>query len=142
MSFFDSVPLAPPDPILGLTDAYLADPRENKVNLGVGYYKDEMLRTPILECVKRAEKILLESEPNKEYLSIEGHKAFIEKVGEMLFGELFGKKSGEGLPGFRRSGGPERSRSEGLFLKRSSIILYLFPRPLGPITAEFFPDAV
>ena len=45
MSFFQRVPLAPPDPILGLTAAFQSDPRKDKVNLGVGLYKSEDLTT-------------------------------------------------------------------------------------------------
>ena len=48
MSHFASVEMAPGDPILGLTEAYLADPRPNKVNLGVGIYVDEQGRIPLL----------------------------------------------------------------------------------------------
>lgn len=117
MPFFERVPLAPPDPILGLTAAYLADPRENKVNLGVGYYKDELLRTPILSCVKEVERVLLESEPNKEYLPIEGHKAFIEKVGETVFGERFWKKERQRIAGFQTIGGTGALKIGGTFCK-------------------------
>ncbi len=117
MPFFERVPLAPPDPILGLTAAYLADPRENKVNLGVGYYRDEMLRTPILQCVKQAEKIFLESEPNKEYLPIEGHGALIDKVGELVFGESFWGKERGRIAGFQTIGGTGALKIAGTFCK-------------------------
>src|SRR5579862_4665028 len=115
MPFFEHVPLAPPDPILGLTAAYFADPRENKVNLGVGYYKDEMLRTPIMQCVKQAERVLLESEPNKEYLPIDGHKTFIEKVAEMVFGEEIWKKELRSIAGFQTIGGTGAMKIGGTF---------------------------
>ena len=48
MSFFASVEMAPGDPILGLTETYLADPRPGKINLGVGIYVDEQGRIPLL----------------------------------------------------------------------------------------------
>ena len=57
---FDSLPLAPPDPILGLGEAFKSDPRPGKINLSVGVYKDEQGGTPILSCVKEAERRLLE----------------------------------------------------------------------------------
>ena len=55
---FEKVTQAPADPILGLTEEFRNDPRTNKINLGVGIYKDEAGATPILNCVKKAEKIL------------------------------------------------------------------------------------
>ncbi|AZG73324.1 amino acid aminotransferase [Shewanella livingstonensis] len=84
---FSQVTLAPADPILGLTDAFKADVRPHKVNLGVGIYKDEAGQTPILSCVKKAEAILLETEKSKNYLGIEGVQAYNQAVQKLLFGE-------------------------------------------------------
>ncbi len=84
---FDTLPLAPPDPILGLGEAFKNDPREGKINLSVGVYKDELGATPILACVKEAERRLLEREQSKGYLSIEGLAEYDARVQELLFGE-------------------------------------------------------
>jgi aspartate aminotransferase len=84
---FDSLPLAPPDSILGLMEAFKADPNPRKINLSVGVYKDEQGQTPVLASVKEAERRLLESEKSKGYLSIEGHPQFAAAVQEMLFGK-------------------------------------------------------
>ena len=68
MKLFDRVELAPADPILGLTEAFVADQRPEKVNLGVGVYLDETGKLPLLECVRTAEqRIAAESKP-KGYL--------------------------------------------------------------------------
>ena len=83
---FSQVTLAPADPILGLTDAFKADTRSHKVNLGVGIYKDEAGQTPILSSVKKAEAMLLETEKTKNYLGIEGVQAYNQVVQELLFG--------------------------------------------------------
>jgi aromatic-amino-acid transaminase len=83
---FSQVTLAPADPILGLTDAFKADARPHKVNLGVGIYKDEAGQTPILSSVKKAEAILLETEKTKNYLGIEGVQAYNQVVQDLLFG--------------------------------------------------------
>ncbi len=56
-----AVELAPRDPILGVTEAYNADPNPRKVNLGVGVYCDESGKVPLLECVKRAEREMLDA---------------------------------------------------------------------------------
>lgn len=83
---FSQVVLAPADPILGLTDTFKADPRPDKVNLGVGIYKDEAGQTPVLPSVKKAEALLLEQEKTKNYLGIEGVQAYNRVVQELLFG--------------------------------------------------------
>ena len=48
-----AVEMAPRDPILGVTEAFVADPNPNKVNLGVGVYYDDNGKVPLLECVRR-----------------------------------------------------------------------------------------
>ena len=83
---FSQVELAPADPILGLTDAFKADTREGKVNLGVGIYKDESGKTPILKAVKLAEEKLLATEKSKSYLGMEGVEAYNRAVQTLLFG--------------------------------------------------------
>lgn len=83
---FEKVQAAPADPILGLTDAYKSDERDNKVNLGVGVYKDTHGATPILATVKKAEALLVEKEVSKTYLSIEGTPAYNQAVQQLMFG--------------------------------------------------------
>ena len=78
---------APADSILGLTEAFRNDPNPQKVNLGVGVYKDDAGKTPILACVKAAEKILLERETTKSYLPISGDPVYAACVQKLLFGE-------------------------------------------------------
>ncbi len=82
---FEFLPIAPPDSILGLSDAFTSDPRTNKINLTVGVYKDEQGRTPILATVKKAEEILLRTETSKGYMPIEGHPGYLKAVVEMVF---------------------------------------------------------
>ncbi|WP_432453121.1 MULTISPECIES: amino acid aminotransferase [unclassified Agarivorans] len=84
---FERVSAAAADPILGLTEAFKADPRPNKINLGVGIYKNEAGATPVLKTVKIAEQKLLETESSKSYLSIEGNPAYGLEVQKLLFGE-------------------------------------------------------
>jgi aspartate/tyrosine/aromatic aminotransferase len=83
---FEHLPVAPPDSILGLSDAFAKDPRASKINLTVGVYKDEQGRTPILATVKKAEEILLRSETSKGYMPIEGHPEYLKAVVSLLFG--------------------------------------------------------
>ena len=120
MSFFDRVPLAPPDSILGLTATFLKDPRKNKVNLGVGLYKTEDLRTPVLESVKAAEEALLKSENTKEYLPIDGDPLFLEKMGELVFGEAKWSKEKERIAAAQTVGGTCALKIGGAFLKEEA----------------------
>jgi aromatic-amino-acid transaminase len=78
--------MAPGDPILGITEAYVADKNPKKVNLGVGVYTDDDGKVPVLECVKRAEAERARSGAPKSYLPIDGLKAYDAAVQELVFG--------------------------------------------------------
>lgn len=86
LAMFSTLPLAPPDAILGLTEAFKKDPHPEKINLGVGVYEDENGVTPVLECVKQAEQRLLAEESSKNYLGIAGLAEYDRAVLELLFG--------------------------------------------------------
>jgi aromatic-amino-acid transaminase len=79
--------MAARDPILGLTEAFVADPRPNKVNLGVGVYYDDDGRVPLLEAVRRAEALRLEKAPARGYLPIDGLAQYNQSVQALLFGK-------------------------------------------------------
>ncbi|MBI1249514.1 aminotransferase class I/II-fold pyridoxal phosphate-dependent enzyme [bacterium] len=83
---FQQVQTAPPDAILGLNEAFRNDPNPEKINLSVGVYKDEQGVTPVLKCVKEAEKRLLEGETTKSYLPIDGRPGYNKAVRELMFG--------------------------------------------------------
>jgi aromatic-amino-acid transaminase len=78
--------MAPRDPILGLTEAFNADPNPRKVNLGVGVYYDDGGKVPLLECVGRAESMLLAQPAPRAYLPIDGLPAYDRAVRELVFG--------------------------------------------------------
>ncbi len=84
---FESIPMAKPDAILGLTEAFKKDPNPKKINLSVGVYKDNTGNTPIFASVKKAEERLLATEKSKSYLSIEGSKEYGDAVQGLLFGQ-------------------------------------------------------
>jgi aromatic-amino-acid transaminase len=86
-AIFDGVQLAPRDPILGLTEAFAADSRPNKVNLGVGVYCDDMGKIPVLRAIREAERARIESASPRGYLPIEGIAAYDAAVQRLLFGE-------------------------------------------------------
>ena len=85
-SLFATVEMAPRDPILGLTEAFNADQRTHKVNLGVGVYCDDTGRIPLLAAVREAEQARITSAPARGYLPIAGFAAFNQSVQQLLFG--------------------------------------------------------
>ncbi|MDG2960340.1 aspartate/tyrosine/aromatic aminotransferase [Bisgaard Taxon 10/6] len=83
---FENIKAAPADPILGLGEAFKAETRPQKINLGIGVYKDAQGFTPIMKAVKAAETRLLEKENSKNYLSIDGVQEFNALTQALLFG--------------------------------------------------------
>ncbi len=86
-SIFADVELAPRDPILGLNEAFNADTRANKVNLGVGVYYDDNGKIPLLAAVRQAEEARVATHPPRGYQPIEGGGAYNTAVQDMLFGK-------------------------------------------------------
>lgn len=87
MSLFTPVEMAPRDPILGLNEAFNADPRKEKINLGVGVYFDEDGKIPLLKAVARAEEFRQQAMAPRGYLPIEGIAAYDNAVQKLLFGQ-------------------------------------------------------
>ncbi|AFY20662.1 amino acid aminotransferase [Pseudomonas sp. QLc11A] len=86
MSLFSAVEMAPRDPILGLNEAFNADTRTSKVNLGVGVYCNEEGRIPLLRAVVEAETIRAAQHVSRGYLPIDGIAAYDQAVQKLLFG--------------------------------------------------------
>lgn len=84
---FEVLPKLPADPILGLSAAFREDNNSNKIDLGVGVYKDEQGRTPILSSVAKAQKILLNTEDSKTYITPQGVQGYIDGMLELLLGK-------------------------------------------------------
>ncbi|KPA88852.1 MULTISPECIES: amino acid aminotransferase [Pseudomonas] len=87
MSLFSAVEMAPRDPILGLNEAFNADTRTDKVNLGVGVYCDESGKIPLLRAVVEAETQRAAQHASRGYLPIDGIAAYDKAVQTLLFGE-------------------------------------------------------
>ena len=86
MSLFASVEMTPGDPILGLTEAFVADTRPGKVNLGVGIYYDESGRIPLLRAVREVEETLAREAKPRGYLPIDGLPAYTQATQKLVFG--------------------------------------------------------
>ncbi|HWH22011.1 MAG TPA: amino acid aminotransferase [Allosphingosinicella sp.] len=83
---FERLKAQPADSLLAIIDMVNSDPREHKIDVGVGVYKDAEGRTPILRAVKAAERILIETQETKSYLGSQGDVRFVELMKEMVFG--------------------------------------------------------
>ncbi len=86
MTLFASVQLAPKDPIFGLTEAYVADQRPDKVNLGVGVYYTDAGKVPLLKAVIQAEREIVAKESPRSYIPIDGPTPYNSSVQNLLFG--------------------------------------------------------
>ncbi len=84
---FNVLPQLAPDPILGLSAAFKQDPNPNKIDLGVGVYKDEQGNTPIVSAVAKATRILIEQETTKTYITPQGVQGFIDNMLNLILGE-------------------------------------------------------
>jgi len=117
-SMFSAVEMAPRDPILGLTEAFNADPRASKVNLGVGIYYDDTGRIPLLEAVRRAERARVDAAPARGYLPIEGFGAYNQAVQKLLFGADSPMLAAGRVETFEALGGTGALRVGADFLRR------------------------
>jgi len=86
VSTWSSVPAGPPDPILGVTEAFKADKDPRKINLGVGAYRDGDGKPYVLNSVKKAEDLIRASNPDKEYLPITGLPELTKSATQLAYG--------------------------------------------------------
>jgi aromatic-amino-acid transaminase len=115
---FAQIELAPPDPIIGLTEAFNNDANPKKVNLGAGVYQDGEGRVPILQVVREAQERLLEKEETKNYMPIDGIPAFNQQVQALLLGADSGAVAGQRAVTVQALGGTGALKVGADFLKR------------------------
>ncbi len=137
MSFFKNLAMMPEDPILGLPIQLAEDPREKKVNLGIGAYRTAEGLPFVLSTVKKVEAELLNNGHDKEYLPIVGHKQYLQNVKKLLLGS----ENAEKCYSFEAQsvGGSGALRLIGEFLARSGTIPFLYlPEPSWPNHQQIF----
>ncbi|SUI55457.1 Aspartate aminotransferase [Shewanella putrefaciens] len=115
---FNSLIAMPADPILGLLTQYREDSHPQKVDLGVGVYKDPTGVTPILSCVKKAEKFRLDTETTKVYIGPTGSPQFNTLVTELAFGAGHSAIIANRIRTVSTPGGTGALRVAGDFIKR------------------------
>jgi aspartate/tyrosine/aromatic aminotransferase len=115
---FDALEMAPPDAIMGLTDAFNQDTNPDKINLTIGVYKNESGTTPIFRTVKTAEERLLSEETTKSYLSIDGSREYAAAVQDLIFGADHEIVSSKRAATAHTPGGTGALRVAAEFIKR------------------------
>ncbi|MCS6174228.1 amino acid aminotransferase [Shewanella baltica] len=115
---FNSLIAMPADPILGLLTQYREDTHPQKVDLGVGVYKDPTGVTPILSCVKKAEKFRLDTETTKVYIGPTGSPQFNTLMTELAFGAGHSAIIANRIRTVSTPGGTGALRVAGDFIKR------------------------
>lgn len=136
---FESLSAAPPDPILGLSEAFKTDDRPDKINLTIGVYQDATGKTPVLECVKAAEERLLADEASKSYLGMGGLPAFADAARDLVLGGLV---DAERVAVAQTPGGTGALRVAADFLAATSANANLWcSNPTWPNHRAIFPAA-
>ncbi|PIW61600.1 amino acid aminotransferase [Shewanella sp. CG12_big_fil_rev_8_21_14_0_65_47_15] len=115
---FNKLTAMPADPILGLLTQYREDTHPQKVDLGVGVYKDPTGVTPILNCVKKAEKFRLDTETTKVYIGPTGSPQFNTLMTELAFGAGHSAILADRIRTVSTPGGTGALRVAGDFIKR------------------------
>lgn len=114
---FETLKAMPPDAILTLIGEHQNDARENKIDLGVGVYRDESGQTPILRAVKKAEQHLVDSQPSKSYVGSGGNPEFNEAIQAVTFGD--GARADKRITTLQTPGGSGSLRVAGGLIMRA-----------------------
>jgi len=117
---FNTLKPLPADPILGLMAAWRADNNPQKIDLGVGIYKDEHGNTPVMRAVKAAEKHILENQTSKSYVGPVGSAGFNDRIAELVLGKPLIDNLGGRRITIQTPGGCGGLRLAAEFIKRAS----------------------
>ena len=117
---FSQLQMVATDPILGLMAEYQADPNPNKVDLGVGVYKDEQGHTAVLKCVKEAEALRLKQENSKTYIGMAGDLNFNAHIEKLAFGPAHQVLLANRVTTAHTPGGTGALRVAAEFIKRAN----------------------
>lgn len=107
-SHWNQYEMGPPDPIVGLNEAFALDPSPHKVNVGVGAYRGDEGLPYVLPCVREAERINMQQELNHEYLGMVGDVEFVRLALEFVYGKdspIFDDKRVAGVQTLSGTGG-------------------------------------
>ncbi|KAK0208297.1 glutamic oxaloacetic transaminase AAT1 [Desarmillaria ectypa] len=143
LSTWSAVPAGPPDPILGVSEAFKADKDARKINLGVGAYRDGTGKPYVLTSVQKAEDLIATNHPDKEYLPITGLPEFTKNAAKLAYGADSVPLSQGAIAVTQSISGTGALRIGGAFLARHyphSKVIYL-PTPSWGNHTPIFRDS-
>lgn len=129
----------PADALLALIKLHNADPREDKIDLGVGVYRTDTGATPVFESVKAAEKLLLDTQDSKAYLGPEGDMGFVHALMPYVFGAANPTMDGR-IDGMQAPGGTGAVRLAVALAKKAGVTRILMGTPSWPNHAQIAAD--
>jgi aromatic-amino-acid transaminase len=129
----------PADALLALIKLYAADPRADKIDLGVGVYRTGQGDTPVFGAIKAAEKVLLETQDSKAYLGPEGDMGFVHALMPYVFGAENPTMDGR-IEGMQTPGGTGAVRLAAALAKRAGVTRVWMGTPSWPNHAQIFAD--
>ncbi|ODT78109.1 MAG: hypothetical protein ABS76_24995 [Pelagibacterium sp. SCN 64-44] len=135
---FESLAKPPIDPILALGQAVRSDPRADRLDLGIGVYRDETGLTPIMKAVSEAERRLLNERSSKTYVGARGDTVFVDRIAELVLG----RSRPEEMAGIQATGGTGALRVlAGLVARANTGATVWLPGPSWSNHETIFADA-
>ncbi len=136
---FEGLEPQSPDALLALIKLYADDERPDKIDLGVGVYRDTAGNTPVFRSIKAAEQALVNEQHSKAYLGPEGDLAFVAALEPYLFDEAL-RDSGKGIAGMQTPGGTGAVRLALALAKKAGATRVLLGTPSWPNHAQILAD--
>ncbi|MFV0645995.1 MAG: aromatic amino acid transaminase [Sphingomonadaceae bacterium] len=128
----------PPDALLALIKLFAADPRDDKIDLGVGVYKTDDGRTPVFRSIKHAEQALCAGQDSKAYLGPEGDMGFVHALMPHIFGD--DPTRGGRIDGMQTPGGTGAVRLAMALAKKAGVARVFMGTPSWPNHAQILSD--
>lgn len=134
----DKLDAQAPDALLALIKMHAADPREDKIDLGVGVYRTNEGATPVFRAIKQAERKLLEVQDSKSYLGPEGDSGFVQALMPYIFGK--GSPLTHRIEGMQTPGGTGAVRLAVSLAARAGVKRIHLGMPSWPNHAQILED--
>jgi aromatic-amino-acid transaminase len=139
LAMLDRLTQQPPDALLALIKLHDADPRPDKIDLGVGVYRTGQGATPVFGAIKAAERQLVETQDSKAYLGPEGDMGFVHALMPHVFGTEDPTRGGR-IEGMQTPGGTGGVRLALAMAQRAGVTRILMGTPSWPNHAQIVAD--